>query len=256
MHEQPRQADNLGRSGDPRRPVVVPATLRRTGGRPSSALPRRWPPSSIRRPAARTRCGPNSTALRRFSSRAGRRSARARRCPRAAESASLLETLPRACLPHARPLQFLSVGLPGRPRGGREVRRLQARVRLTGQLAFPSHRRGAVLSRHAGLGHDLLHLVQHALRLLPERRHQHRQGQRRGDRPAHAGGDGVDAAPRRLPQHQLGRRRGHHSPACHRRRHRAVGPRLHADAGGAGAGAQDQGRSFLLVRRGARRRRL
>ena len=42
------------------------------------------------------------------------------------------------------------------------------------QLAFPSHRRGTVLSRHARLGHDLLHLLQHAVCLLPERRYQHR----------------------------------------------------------------------------------
>jgi uncharacterized Fe-S radical SAM superfamily protein PflX len=54
----------------------------------------------------------------------------------------------------------------------------KARRRLTGQLPFPSYRRGAVLSRHARLGHDLLHLVQHALCFLPERRHQHRQRQR------------------------------------------------------------------------------
>ena len=51
----------------------------------------------------------------------------------------------------------------------------QARRWLAGQLAFPSHRRGAVLSRHARIGDDILHIVQHAVRLLPDRRHQHRQ---------------------------------------------------------------------------------
>jgi putative pyruvate formate lyase activating enzyme len=55
------------------------------------------------------------------------------------------------------------------------------------------------------------------------------------------GGDGVDAAPRRLPQHQLGRRGGRHSLACYRRRHRAVGPRLCADTDRIGARAQDEG---------------
>jgi lysophospholipid acyltransferase (LPLAT)-like uncharacterized protein len=43
-----------------------------------------------------------------------------------------------------------------------------ARLHLTCQLTFPSYRRGAVLSRHARLGHDLLYLLQHALHLLPE----------------------------------------------------------------------------------------
>ena len=52
---------------------------------------------------------------------------------------------------------------------GSQVRRMQACLRLKGQLAFPSHGRGAVLSRHRRLGDDLLHLLQHALRLLPER---------------------------------------------------------------------------------------
>src|SRR5215471_12886992 len=81
--------------------------------------------------------------------------------------------VPRTCLPHARPLQFLSVELPSRPRDRRQVRRLQACLRFAGQLAFPSYRGGAVLSRHARLGHDLFHLVQHAVRLLPEWGHQH-----------------------------------------------------------------------------------
>src|SRR5215467_1305319 len=81
--------------------------------------------------------------------------------------------VPRTCLPHARPLQFLPLELPRRPGGGRQVRRLQACLRFAGQLAFPSYRGGAVLSRHARLGHDLFHLVQHAVRLLPEWGHQH-----------------------------------------------------------------------------------
>ena len=46
-----------------------------------------------------------------------------------------------------------------RATGGRQVRRLQTRLGFAGQLAFPSHRRGAVLPRHGGLGHDLLHLL-------------------------------------------------------------------------------------------------
>src|SRR5215467_9307594 len=58
--------------------------------------------------------------------------------------------------------------LSRRPGGGRQVRRLQARRWLAGQLAFPSHRRRAVLSRHARLGHDLFHLLQHAVRRRPE----------------------------------------------------------------------------------------
>src|SRR6516164_6921390 len=81
--------------------------------------------------------------------------------------------VPRTCLPHARPLQFLSVELPRRPGSGRQVRRLQARLRFASELAFPSYRRGAVLSRHARLRDDLFHLVQHAVRVLPEWRHQH-----------------------------------------------------------------------------------
>src|SRR6516225_1137203 len=93
--------------------------------------------------------------------------------PHAAEGPSLLELCPRTCLPRARPLQFLSVELPSRPRDWRQVRRLQARLRLAGQLPFPSYRRGAVLSRHARLRHDLFHLVQHAVRVLPEWRYQH-----------------------------------------------------------------------------------
>src|SRR5215471_12385703 len=53
-----------------------------------------------------------------------------------AESAG---SLPRACLSHARPLQFLSVELPRRPDGRGEVRRLQTRLGFAGQLVFPSH---------------------------------------------------------------------------------------------------------------------
>ena len=37
------------------------------------------------------------------------------------------------------------------------------------QLTFSSYRRGAVLPRHGRLGHNLLHLVQHAVCLLSER---------------------------------------------------------------------------------------
>jgi putative pyruvate formate lyase activating enzyme len=51
------------------------------------------------------------------------------------------------------------------PRGSRcrhQVWSLQTRLRLKGQLAFPSHRRGTVLSRHARVRHDLFHLLQHA----------------------------------------------------------------------------------------------
>ena len=109
--------------------------------------------------------------------------------------AKLARAVPRACLSDARPLQFLSVELPCRPCGRYKVRRLQARFRFSGQLAFPSHRRGAVLPRHGRFGHDLLHLLQYAMRLLPKWRHQHRQRQWRGDGPAHACGDGMDAAP-------------------------------------------------------------
>jgi hypothetical protein len=60
--------------------------------------------------------------------------------------------MPRACLSHAHPLQFLSAELPSRPDGRGEVRRLQTRLGFAGQLAFSSHRRGAVLSRHKGSG--------------------------------------------------------------------------------------------------------
>src|SRR5437764_822541 len=66
----------------------------------------------------------------------------------------------------------------------RQARSLQARLRRTGEHAFPSHRRGAVLSRHGWIRDDLFHFLQHAMRLLSERRHQHRQGQRRGGRCA------------------------------------------------------------------------
>src|SRR5215469_4293742 len=104
-----------------------------------------------------------------------------------------------------------------------------------------------------GSGTIFFHFLQHAVRLLSGWGHQHGQRQRRGDRPAHTGGDGLDAASRGLPQYQLGWRRGRHSPACHRRRHYAVGPRFHAHAGGAQAGTQNEGRPFLLVRRGAGR---
>jgi len=111
---------------------------------------------------------------------------------------------------------LLSVELPRRPFSSRQIWRLQASFCLPSQLLFPSHRRGAVLPRHGRLRHDLLHLLQYAVRLLPKRRYQHRQGQRRGGGPAHTCNNGVDAAPRRLPQHQLGRRRGGDPPACHR----------------------------------------
>src|ERR1700730_2782104 len=46
---------------------------------------------------------------------------------------------------------------------------------LASRIEFPTMT-GAVLSRHARLGHDLLHLMQHPVRLLPERRHQHLSG--------------------------------------------------------------------------------
>src|SRR5262249_25606737 len=68
-------------------------------------------------------------------------------------------------------LQFLPVELPGRSHGGCQVRRLQTRLGFAGQFVFPSHRRGAVLPRHGRLGHDLFHLLQHAVCVLPEWRH-------------------------------------------------------------------------------------
>src|SRR5215831_8674451 len=49
--------------------------------------------------------------------------------------------------------------LPRRPHGGRQVWRVQTSLRFTGQLAFPSHRRRAVLPRHARLGHNLLRIL-------------------------------------------------------------------------------------------------
>ena len=57
--------------------------------------------------------------------------------------------------------------------GGYEVRRLQARFRFAGQLAFPSHWRGTILPRHGRFGHDFLHLLQHEMCLLSKWRHQH-----------------------------------------------------------------------------------
>ena len=74
------QTESLGRSSNPRRRCRGISTLRRTGARPSFALPRQSPQSSILRQAARMHSGPSSTASRRFFSRAGRRSGRARRC--------------------------------------------------------------------------------------------------------------------------------------------------------------------------------
>ena len=47
----------------------------------------------------------------------------------------------------------------------------KTRLGFASQLAFSSHRRGAVLSRHGRLGHHLLHLLQHAVCVLPEWRH-------------------------------------------------------------------------------------
>ena len=125
-------------------------TLRRTGGRPSFASPRRSPRSSIRGSgedalwAELDRLTPIFLA-RWQAIRAGDRCRQRRR----AEPAGACRELAYRMLA---PLQFLSMGLPRRPRGGDQVRRLQARLQLTGQLAFPSHRRGAVLSRHQGSG--------------------------------------------------------------------------------------------------------
>src|ERR1700730_6787418 len=64
--------------------------------------------------------------------------------------------------------------LPGWPNCGHQAGCLQARLWLARELPFPSHRGRVVLPGHAGLRHHLLYLLQHALRLLSERRHQHR----------------------------------------------------------------------------------
>jgi hypothetical protein len=79
-------------------------TLPRTGAQPSSASPRRSPCSLILQQAARTRCGSSLTASRRYSSRAGRRSGRARHCRgRRRDRAcwSCAANLPTACSPTA-----------------------------------------------------------------------------------------------------------------------------------------------------------
>jgi len=173
-HERFEQTDSLGRPGHPRCLVLVlgccgePATGQishcrdgrhegRSGGqRRGCALGRTRPPDTdISRALAGDPGGSAVAASGGWTEPAG--------------------AVPRTRPPHARPLQFLPMGLPRRSRGGDQVRRLQARRWLTGQLAFPSHRRGTVLSRHRRLGHDLLYLLQHAVRLLSERRHQHRQ---------------------------------------------------------------------------------
>ncbi len=88
-------------------------------------------------------------------------------------------SLPRARLPDARALQLLPLGLPGGPQHGREAGRLQARFRHARLELLPPSGRGADLPRPARLWDDLLHLLQHALRVLPERGHLDRQGQRR-----------------------------------------------------------------------------
>ena len=144
---------------------------------------------------------------------------------------------------HARPLQFLPLALRCRPHPGSKVRHLQARRRQSGQHLFPSYGRRAFLPRPARLRHHLLHVLQHALRFLPERRHQHRQGQRHGHRRPWLGGDGLAAAYGGMPQHKLGGRRPDHPPAHHRRRHPAFGrrPRLHR-RGRPAQGASRQGR--------------
>jgi hypothetical protein len=68
--------------------------------------------------------------------------------PPTVDGPSLLELCRELAYRMLCPLQLLSVELPCRPSGGYEVRRLQARFRFSGQLAFPSHRRGAILPRH------------------------------------------------------------------------------------------------------------
>ena len=93
--------------------------------------------------------------------------------PQTADGPSLLEVCRKLAYRMLAHCNFLSMELPCRPCGGYKVRRLQARFRFSGQLAFPPHRRGAVLPRHGRFGHDLLHLLQYAMRLLPKWRHQH-----------------------------------------------------------------------------------
>ena len=101
--------------------------------------------------------------------------------------------------------------------------KLDAGTRVSSHFHHPGEER--IYRGIARLGDDLLHLLQHALRVLPERRHQHRQGQRRGDRPRTLATMAWMLRARGLPQHQLGRRRGHHSPAHDRRGDCAAGRR-------------------------------
>ena len=251
-HDRVRSAPGVERSRDPAPPRLVP---RGRGEPPAGQVSdrrdgptrsRRSTPAEARLWAELERLTPIFLARWRAIRDDGGPLRRKDRAPPA-------RALPRARLPHAR---ATAISVRWNCRVDRVAGtkfgacKLAAGSRVSS--LFPSYRRGAVLSRHARLGHDLLHLLQHAVRLLPERRHQHRQGQWRRDGPAHAGGDGLDAAPRGLPQHQLGRRRGRHSPAADRRRHRASRPRLHADAGGAGAGAA---RPRPIVSSGSTRRR-
>ena len=52
--------------------------------------------------------------------------------PPTADGPSSPGAMPRTCLSHARPLQFLSVELPRRPHGRRQVRRLQTCLGFAG----------------------------------------------------------------------------------------------------------------------------
>src|SRR4029453_788224 len=137
-------------------------TLRRIGAQPNSALPRPSPRSSILLQAARTRSGSSSTASRQFFSRAGRQSERARRCrkPRTGRACwSYVANLLTACSPTAIFVRGIAVWTEWRAPSSAHA----SSAPVHGQLAFPSHRRGAVLSRHAGFGYDLFHVLQHAV---------------------------------------------------------------------------------------------
>ncbi len=89
--------------------------LRRISARPSFALPRHVPPSSILRQAARVSSGPNSPSHADFS-RALAGDSRGRAVAASGGRAEPAGAVPRARLPHARPVQFLSVELPRRSR--------------------------------------------------------------------------------------------------------------------------------------------